>query len=608
MKFVAIVILYIIPLFAVSQDFRSEYIKYKSYNQIKGDKLIRTDSVILQINERMGDHDAEILINYSKGDKVSVGDAWIEDMQGNILRKLKNKEITDRSSISNISLYEDDFVKTFELKHNQYPYRIVYSFRVIYSKFLSLASLNYTNSRTPIISGELVAEAPIDLPITFKQRNTDPPAIDTINNNIRYVWKYNYRPLKTKELNASPNNTEAPIIHAAPINFKYGVEGNKENWKSFGNWVYRLNRGRDILPAPEQAKINSLLSGVTDDKEKAKILYQYLQDYTRYINVSINIGGMQTYPASYVYTNKYGDCKALTNYMQAMLKYAGIKSYYTLIFAGGQIVDVDTTFPSQVFNHAILTIPFEKDTVYLECTSKNTPFGYMGAFTQARKALLIDENNSHFVNIPPLSPNNVLCNRSIFVDLKTSNIKLTSTARGDNYENLIYLASDINKNTIDKYIRNTILTGSYDLINFNLEKAAYDNPSIKLNAECQFHNLLKKYGDNLIIEPFSIEIPTYEAPETRKSDLQLDYPSFYKDTICYSLPDDKKVKLPEDINMESDYGKYSISYKQKNNEVYIYKSILISSGRYNLIEYKEFYDFITTVKNNELKKIYLQYI
>lgn len=80
MKFVAIVILYIIPLFAISQDFRSEYIKYKSYNQIKGDKLIRTDSVILKINERMGDHDAEILINYSKGDKVSVGDAWIEDM------------------------------------------------------------------------------------------------------------------------------------------------------------------------------------------------------------------------------------------------------------------------------------------------------------------------------------------------------------------------------------------------------------------------------------------------------------------------------------------------------------------------------------------------
>ena len=152
------------------------------------------------------------------------------------------------------------------------------------------------------------------------------------------------------------------------------------------------------------------------------------------------------------------------------------------------------------------------------------------------------------------------------------------------------------------------MTGSYDLINFNLDKAASDNPSIKLNAECQFHNLLKKYGDNLIIEPFAIEIPPYEAPDLRKSDLQLDYPSFYKDTICYSLPDETKVKLPEDLNMESAYGKYSISYKQRNNEVYIYKSILISAGRYNLIEYKDFYDFITTVKNNELKKIYLQYI
>lgn len=67
MKFVVIVILYVIPLFAVSQDFRSEYIKYKTYNQIRGDKLIRTDSVILQINERMGDHDAEILICMQRG-------------------------------------------------------------------------------------------------------------------------------------------------------------------------------------------------------------------------------------------------------------------------------------------------------------------------------------------------------------------------------------------------------------------------------------------------------------------------------------------------------------------------------------------------------------
>lgn len=608
MKFVAIVILYIIPLLAVSQNFRSEYIKYKTHNQIRGDKLIRTDSVILQINERMGDHDAEILINYSKGDKVSVGDAWIEDTQGNIVRKLKNKEITDRSSISNISLYEDDFVKTFELKHNQYPYRIVYSFKVIYSKFFSLASLNCTNSRTPINYGELVAETPIDQPITFNGKNIDSPTIDTINNNIRYVWKYNYKPLKTRELNSSPNNSKAPIIYAAPINFKYGVQGKNDNWKSFGNWVFRLNKDRDILPASEQTKINSLLSGITDNKEKAKILYKYLQDYTRYINVSINIGGMQTYPASYVCTNKYGDCKALTNYMQAMLKYVGIKSYYTLIFAGGQIIDINPTFPSQAFNHAILTIPFEKDTVYLECTSKNTPFGYMGTFTQARKALLIDENDSHFVDIPPLNPNDVLCSRSILVDLKTSNIKLTSTARGDNYESLIYLASDINKNTIDKYIRNTILTGSYDLIDFNLEKAASDSPSIKLMAECQFHNLLKKYGDNLIIEPFAIEIPTYETPDLRTSDLQLDYPSFYKDTICYSLPDDKKIKLPEDVNMESDYGKYSISYEQKNEKIYIYKSILILPGRYNLIQYKGFYDFISTIKNSELKKIYLQYL
>ncbi len=65
-----LLILLSIPYIAICQTPTSEIIKHVSYTQLKGDKLIQEDTVVLHINERMGDHDAEINIVYSKGDKI----------------------------------------------------------------------------------------------------------------------------------------------------------------------------------------------------------------------------------------------------------------------------------------------------------------------------------------------------------------------------------------------------------------------------------------------------------------------------------------------------------------------------------------------------------
>ncbi|MDR1883989.1 MAG: DUF3857 domain-containing protein [Prevotella sp.] len=606
MKIILVAVALLIPVLALTQTFRSETIKYVSVNQLKGDKLQRVDSVILQINERTGDHDAEIFIPYSMGDKVSVGDAWIEDMNGNIIRKLKGNEVKDRSSISDISLYEDDFVKSFELKCHTYPYRIVYSFGITYSKFLNCAILNYANNTRPVKSGKLIVKTPLNQPIRFKQKNVKAPQTDTFPDMIEYSWKFSYTPPEYQETHSSPNTSKAPVIHIVPLDFKYGEQGSFDSWKAYGNWVFRLNKDKDALPVSEQQKIDELLSGVNNDVEKAKILYKYLQDHTRYINVSINLGGLQTYPAGYVCSNRYGDCKALANYMQAILKYAGIKSYYTLVNAGNRIIDTDTGFPSQVFNHVILTVPFGKDTVHLECTSKNIPFGYTGSFTQGRKALLIDENDSHFITVPSLKPDDVLCTRKFSVNINASDLRLSATERGYRYELSNSLASEVNRNIADRYIRNNILSGSYELIDFEFKKENRDNAKIGMEANCKIHNLYKTYGNNLIISSFPVTIASYESPEKRTSDVQLDFPEYYMDTILYETGDKKISKKPDNLELKSDFGEYSLKFEVDNDKFVVYKTIHIYSGRYSPDQYKDFYNFIMTVKNKESKNYYLE--
>ena len=586
----------------------AEIIENISSYQVKSNKLYYKNSRTMQINNRDGDQYAELAIPYSKSDKINIESAWIEDADGNIIRKIKNKDIVNRSYISNVSLYEDDFIKTCDMKHNVYPYRIVYSYSITYNQFLHIETFDYQRSQLPLTKGILSVEVPNDYQIKYKQYNINEPSIEENQETTTYRWNYSYQPVsETREVNESVNSFAAPSIDIVPINLDYGVAGSQATWNDFGNWIYNLNKGRDELPEDEKIRIDELIKGVDSNKEKAKILYKYLQDRNRYINVSINLGGLQTYPASYVVANRYGDCKALTNYMQAMLKYVGVESDYTLIYAGSKKRDLSPDFASQAFNHVILTVPFEQDTVYLECTSKNAPFGYLGTFTQGRQALLTSMTGARLIQTPPLTSGDVLCSRNIEIDLATSKLKIDAIERGDQYEESDYLVNEVSKNVVDKYIRNNLLKGSFDLIDFKIETIK-DLPQTKLYAEYLMHNFHKKYGNNIVINSIPINISAYEMPEIRKKDVQIDYPEMYSDTIAYDMGAFEVKALPKNTLSISKYGTYIETYEQHGTKVIQYKTILVNEGRYPLEEYGDFYKFISMIKSFDLKKIYIEII
>jgi len=587
------------------KSYQSEIIESSRYFEIKDDKLVRTDSVTLQINDRTGDKDAFFAFDYVKGEKLDIVYAQIEDTNGNVIRKLKKNEIKDQSYISNMSFYEDDFIKTFELKHHVYPYRISYSIKKTTPKFLQVLSMNLQYLRIPIRKAKITVISPAESQLLYKQKELNEPQIISSGVTTQYIWEYSYTPIEKTEVNANYSDADIPTLKVQPLNFNYGKKGSWESWESFGNWIYRLNEGRDKLPEIEKEKVNTLLNGISSNREKAKALYRYLQQEVRYINVKIDIGGLQTYPAEYVCKNRYGDCKALSNYMQALLKQAGIQSFYTLINAGGTIESIDPGFPSQEFNHVILTIPFENDTVFLECTDKNLPFGYVHSSIQGRNALLVKESGSELILLPSMKPEDVLCSRTI--EIKSNEVKLSAKQRGEHFEESMYLMNGANKNAVDKYIRNSIFSsGSYNLVNYSITKENPDDAEIDFEALIEMENLYKKYGSNLVITPFPVILPNYETPENRYLGVQLDYPLFYKDEISYEMPENTTFKLPENIELTTDYGYYKLYFSLDNNNLTVLKSIQILSGKYPLDNYQEFYNFVMKIKNYETKNINIE--
>src|SRR5690606_3735821 len=126
-----------------------------------------------------------------------------------------------------------------------------------------------------------------------------------------------------------------------------------------------------------------------------------MQSHTRYVGNQFGISGWQAFRASEVCAKGYGDCKGLTNYLKALLEIVGIPSYAVLIDAGDRnFRRPDPEFPSNTFNHVILCVPDQKDTIWVECTDPYLPAGYLGNFTQDRLGLLTAETGGQLVRTP----------------------------------------------------------------------------------------------------------------------------------------------------------------------------------------------------------------
>lgn len=594
-----------------AQNYHSEVVKYSTYYEIKKEKLILTDSVIIQINDRSGETHTNVRIPYTKNQKITDLDAWIEDQHGNIVRKLKSSDIEDKNNISDYSLYEDDFVKTFQLKHNAYPYRIFYTYKSSSRDFISIGWNPVYRASIPTDIAKLTVVTPLDYKIKKHSSQDLICKTDSLDGRVRYTWETSYSKPISNEIYPAYNEVRPSYVRITPIHFMYGVEGSGENWSSFGNWVYRLMKDLDILPIEEKKRVAELIKGISDKKQMVKVLYHYMQDHTRYVNVTMDIGGFKPYPASYVALNKYGDCKALSNYMKALLKEAGINAYYTVVYRGDGPQMVQRDYPGTFyFNHAILMVPLEKDTLWLENTSNIGPFGMISPDIQGREALLVDEFNSKIIRTPLVTKGNVVnyCKFNIsFNETGNASIEMKATFKGDNFEYFNQLKSDLNKDEQNEIIHKNIRISNFDLLSWELTKPDRDSAQIDLSLRLTIYKELKALGDEEYFSTFDIGVPYFTRPKERKIPVEIQYPIYNIDTITYHLPEGYEIKsTPERIKIETTYGTYEFSVEPHDSVMNVIKKLELFRGKYSLTEYPDFYKFISKVNEKENTKILIR--
>lgn len=595
-----LVFVFFIVLNCFSQDAR--VLKKILHCNINENKIIDTDTLVLLINNRNGDKYGELEIPYSRMEPISQIQGWIEDTKGLKIKSLSTSDIKDNSYRDCASLYQDVFVKTLRLKHNSYPYKVIYTYITTRKQYISIA--NWTpvyNFDIPTDCGVVSLTAPHGYKFQQSTNKILQYHSDTLQNSISYNWTANYTKQILKEKFSPSRLSLAPFVKITPKKFYYGIEGDLSSWHSFGCWFYNLSEHLNTPSKEDIYKVKRLIENITDKKEQVRLIYHFLQDHTRYINVSFGIGGLKPFPASYVSENKYGDCKALTNYLKALLESVDIQSFYTIIEGNNTPTTILRDFPSQQFNHVILTVPIGNDTLYLENTSTTHPFGFVGPFIQNRDAFLIEKNQSRLIHIPAMKLKDVINYRTInikFDNMGNANTNLTIKFHGESFEAFNGLKNEFNQYEQDRIVRDYIPFSNYNVINWTLDRPNRDSDYIELKSQVNLSNCLKKIGDEFYFSTILIGTLGFESPQNRTLDVSIPYPIAYDDSINYSFPSGYKLKtIPEGVDIKSKYGKCEYRYEKTLNGMIIIRKFCLYSCEIPFSEYSKFYEFIEDVSD-----------
>jgi Domain of Unknown Function with PDB structure (DUF3857)/Transglutaminase-like superfamily len=529
-----------------------------------GKATLRVRQAFTILNDK-GRELGKVYVGYDKFRQLADLRGWLFDTQGEKIRDLKKSDINDYSAIADYSLYEDSRVRAAELYYDSYPYTVVFEYEMNYNGLISWPSWYPFLSRAPVERSSFEVSVPADMPIRYHLRDVEPaPQIEQVATRKILRWEAANLP-KWKHEPYSPGG--APCILTAPSAFEIaGYAGDMSSWAAFGSWIYQLYNGRTTLPAPALSEIQNLCGNAASPREKIQRLYEYLQAKTRYVSVQLGIGGWQPFDAAYVYQRGYGDCKALTNFMLALLQAAEVEAYPVLIRHGEDAPAVIADFPCNQFNHVILCVPMAPDTLWLECTSQTAPFGHLGAGNEDRNVLMVTPEGGKLVRTPrSKSTDNQQIRRGAVTLSETGDAVAEVRTRytGNQQDHVRWALAKSTPREREDWLREEIDVPSFRLTSADFSEAEGKRTEITLPVKLELPRFASRSGvSRLFLRPNLMERRTYIPPEVkeRQQPVEFDYAYLDTDTISYHLPANFRIEAaPPTFALDTPFGSYHAS-------------------------------------------------
>ncbi|MBN8838406.1 MAG: DUF3857 domain-containing transglutaminase family protein [Sphingobacteriia bacterium] len=585
--------------------FEETYITIKSIG-----KAIVKHTVAYTVLNESGDNVVRYENYYDKFHTITDISGKLFDANGKLLKSIKKKEVSDLAMKDDESLISDARLKRFSFFNRSYPYTVEFEEEELLDGLAFLPRwAPVDDENISVQQSRLVVETPLEYKFRYKQFNYDKEPKINSNKTIVYTWEISNKKAFAFEPFQPPLHEITPFVYLAPNEFEFGgYKGSMETWLDLGKYMNQLKANRDELPINVKQDIHKLVDHVPAIEDKVTLLYQYLQKNSRYISIQLGIGGWQPFEAKYVAEKKYGDCKALSNYMVSLLKEINIPAYYVLIMSGAGYKGLEEDFPSNYFNHVIACVPNNKDTIWLECTSQTASPGYLGSFTSNRKALLIAEDGGHVVTTPNYKVNDNLLIRHIDAQINTEgdiDMEVKTLFTGEQQELQHGLMHGATKEEKEKYLNTKLSLPTYKVSAIEYRETKGRIPAIDEYLKINASNYASVTGKRFFVAPNIFEIAGKKANDKpRKFGFRIRYAYRDIDSISIKIPGGYIVEaMPKDVEAATKFGKYQINFSVKDDVIKVYRMHEAYQGEFPSSEYESFARFYDTMHKADKSKI-----
>jgi hypothetical protein len=527
-------------------------------------------------------------VYYGQFDKLTKLEAYTKAVTPNGIKKISVEDFKTQSSRSSGVFYDD-------IKEVNFDFPMVAKGSSCYMRaehYLSdihfMPSL-YFFSYLPVQKFKYTVSAPADVELGYIIKNNDKQLIkvNSYKKGKSTYWEFSAENVLPHTYYSDAPSATYYMPHVLLYIASYrDSDGNHKkvfsSLKDLYTWNYNFLSGVNREQSDGlNVLVDSLTHGIIGKQEKAKRIYQWVQDHIKYVAFEEGLEGFIPRQAADVYYKRYGDCKDMSSILTVMLKKAGIDAYYTWIGTRSIPYKYEEVFLPLSDNHMICSANIDGKWYFIDGTDPNCIFGYPSEFIQGKEALVaIDQNEYKLLKVPEIHEDQNLVVDSTFISIADAGINGNSSVYYHGYFGIDFMNDlQMRKGKEEKdYIRykmgkasNKFLLGDYSILNLSSAERL-----VNVKAKFEVPGYGKKIGDEFFINMNLEKFFTTQIIDTskRKVSVETGYKYTIKQYTILEIPETFNVSYqPKNFEYDDDLISVNISYQRNKNNIIVFQEI-----------------------------------